>query len=308
MTTFAYFYWPTISFEELDELSSELKDLSLDKNMKVEEEYSYFFRGMPLRDTSVVGLKTQFKALNRTSGKQIKLSGLCFTIKSRHGIISFNGKISKKKISFEESRKTNAWEKKKKERFVKFWKNDFSYRVQNKKLRLATAIGVIGLLGLVFSYSAELGTMLSYFTIDLLYAYVNSPYSSILVYLELIGPFILAFILILVTRFIEIKADFNSYDRHLEYGRDTFFGFILSHISLFTELSLIPIVFYTYHDSQMIGRITTLSYFLIQQAVDLSAQAILKTIFLSITIGVTLSLIKNVVSSRVYVGRISLRK
>lgn len=304
MTTFAYFYWPTISFEELDELVSQLKDPSVDKNMKVEEEYSYHFRGQIIRDTSVVGLKTQFQKIKGSLVKQIKLSNLVFTIESRHGKISFHGKISKKRISFKESRKTNAWEKKKKDRFIDFWKNDFRHRVITKELRLATAIGVLGLMGLMFSYTAELGTVISYFTIHTLYAYVNTPYSGLFDYLELAGPFLSAFLLILAVQFIEIKSGFNSYNRHLEWGKDTFIGFFLSHTSLLVEIVLIPTIFYTYNDYQMINRITTLSYFLVKQTVDLSAQAVLKTVTLSLTLGFALSLIKNVVSSRIYVGRV----
>ena len=120
MTTLAYFYWPIISFSELDELISQLKDPAVDKNMKNEEEYTLHFRGQILNDKSVVGLSNQAKKLKGSFVKQVRLSNLSFTIGSRQGKIAFNEKSSGKSISFSEYRKTNAWEQKKKRNFRAF--------------------------------------------------------------------------------------------------------------------------------------------------------------------------------------------
>lgn len=308
MTTFAYFYWPTISFSELDELISQLKDPTVDKNMKIEEEYNFHLRGQILNDKSVVGLSNQAKKLKGSFVKQVRLSNLSFTIESRHGRISFNGKSSRKKISFSESRKTNAWEQKKKDRFIEFWKGNFKHRVYTKQLRLAVAMGVVGVIGLMFAYVAEIGSLISFATINFLFEYASTPYAVYVDLLEMTAPFLAALPLILGVLQVENMASFESYDQHLETGKDTFTGFLLSHFSFLIELVLIPTIFLTYQDYQIMNRATGLSYYFLTSSVDLSVQAVFKTITISLLLGIALSIVKNTLSSRIYVGRLRKRR
>lgn len=307
MTTFAYFYWPTISFSELDELISQLKD-PVGKNMKIEEEYILHFRGQILNDKSVVGLSNQAKKLKGSFVKQVRLSNLSFTIESRHGKIVFDGKSSGKRLSFSESRKTNAWEQKKKKKFVKFWQGNFKHRIYTKQIRLAVALGVVGVIGLMLAYIAEFGSIISFATINFLFEYASTPYATYVDLLELTAPFLVAFILILGVLQVENMANFESYDRHLEVGKDTFTGFLISHISFLIELVLIPTIFLTYQDNQIMNRDTGISYYFLTSSVDLSAQAVLKTITISLLLGITLSIVKNALSSRIYVGRLRKRR
>ena len=261
MTTLAYFYWPIISFSELDELISQLKDPTVDKNMKTEEEYTLHFRGQILNDKSVVGLSNQAKKLKGSFVKQVRLSNLSFTIGSRQGKIAFNGKSSGKSISFSEYRKTNAWEQKKKEKFIKFWQENFKHRLYTKQSRIAVALGVVGVIGLMLAYVAEFGSIISFATINFLFEYANTPYAIYFDLLELAVPFLVALVLTLVVLLVENMASFETYVRHLDVGKDTFAGFLLSHISFLIELVMIPTIFLTYHDYQIMNRDTGISYY-----------------------------------------------
>lgn len=57
MAETAYFYWPKISFEELDELVSSLKDQTEDKNLKVRETYLLRTKTRNITGSSVLELK-----------------------------------------------------------------------------------------------------------------------------------------------------------------------------------------------------------------------------------------------------------
>jgi hypothetical protein len=308
MTISAYFYWSTISFAELDELVSQLKDPTMDKNMKNEEEYILHFHGLVLKDSSVVGLSNQLQKLKGSLVKQVKLSNLKFTIVSRHGKIAFNGKSSRKEISFSELRKTNAWEQKKRDKFIKFWKEDFKHRMNKKQFRIAVATSVLGIIGLMFAYVAVSGSVISYITMPLLYESAGKSYSNCIDLLVLTSPFLVALCLALLVLLVENIESLNSYDRHLVTGKDSFIGFLLSHMSFWIELILIPIIILTYKDYQILNKETTLSYYFLTMSVDLTALAVLKRIIISLLLVISLSIIKNTVFSRIHVGRLIKRR
>ena len=113
MAETAYFYWPEISFEELDELVSSLKDQTEDKNLKVRETYLLRTKTRNITGSSVLELKKNNEISKMNVRKKIKISNLIFTIENRDGRISFDGTRHKRRVTFEELKKTKLWEKRK---------------------------------------------------------------------------------------------------------------------------------------------------------------------------------------------------
>ena len=308
MALVAYFYWPKISFEELDELVSSLRDPTVDKNLKVRETYLLRTKNTIIEGSTVLELRKNVEIYKMNIGKQIKLSNLNFKLESRDGRISFDGERHKRRITFEERKRTKQWEKKKKEKFVKFWKKDYNRRTTSKKTRLAMASGALGSIGLMLSSSAAMGAIISYFVLKVSYRVLNAWYGPSLLILELSAPFLLASIIVLTTQSIELKSEENSYDRHLKKGKNTFWGIIESHFSVVIEMSFIPLIYLIYNDYSIMTNINVLSYALIKQTIDLSALEVIRAISLSIFIGFLLTLVKNLVARSVYIGRITMKK
>jgi hypothetical protein len=308
MAETAYFYWPKISFEELDELVSSLRDPTVDKNLKVRETYLMRTKNIIIEGSSVLELRKNVEIYKMNLGKQIKLSNLNFKLESRDGIISFDGDRHKRRITFEERKITKQWEKKKKEKFVKFWKKDYIRRATSRKTRLARASGALGSFGLMLSSGAATGAIISYFVLKASYRLLNAWYGSFLLILELSAPFSLAFIIVLASQCIELKSEEYSYDRHLKMGKNTFWGIIESHFSVVIEMSFIPLIYLIYNDYSIMTNINVLSYALIKQTIDLNALEVIWAISLSIFIGFLLTLLKNFVARSVYIGRLTLRK
>lgn len=307
MAETAYFYWPEISFEELDELVSSLKDQTEDKNLKVRETYLLRTKTRNITGSSVLELKKNNEISKMNVRKKIKISNLIFTIENRDGRISFDGTRHKRRVTFEELKKTKLWEKKKKDKFVNFWKNDYIRRATSKRTRLIGIFGLLGSIGLMLSSSAVASALISYSVLQLVYDFLGAWYILLLLLLELGAPTLVGVITTIAVLRVEEKEEENCYYWCLETGKDTITGKIKSHISILVEVCFIPIIFLIYKDVQIMSNINVLAFSLLNLTVVLNLQEFMKALSLALILGVGLTVLKKSVYNKLYIGPIKRR-